>query len=72
MKSTDVSRMLPEGGGILHETSFPDLKMVVAGPGRKIARRNAKLRLVAVPVLDVHVGAHGQRMIRASTSHMLV
>ena len=61
MKSADVSRMFPEGGGVLREADFPNFEIVVAGPGRKIGRSSAKLKLVAVPVLDVHAGAHGQR-----------
>ncbi|MGA7919527.1 MAG: S24 family peptidase [Candidatus Acidiferrales bacterium] len=61
MKSADVSRMFPEGGGVLREADFPNFEIVVAGPVRKFGRFSAKLKLVAVPVLDVHAGAHGQR-----------
>ena len=61
MRSVDVSHMFPEGGGVLREADFPNFEIVVAGPGRKIGRSSAKLKLVAVPVLDVHAGAHGQR-----------
>lgn len=61
MKSADVSRMFPEGGGILRETSFPDFEIVVAGGGKKLTKNKAKTKLVAVPVLDVHAGAHGEK-----------
>jgi hypothetical protein len=29
MKSADVSRMFPEGGGVLREASFPDFEIVI-------------------------------------------
>jgi SOS-response transcriptional repressor LexA len=61
MKSADVSRMFPEGGGIMREANFPDFEIVVAGGGHKVAKARAKTKLVAVPVLDVHAGAHGEK-----------
>jgi SOS-response transcriptional repressor LexA len=61
MKSADLSRMFPEGGGILREANFPDFEIVVAGGGKKIAKAKSKTKLVAVPVLDVHAGTHGRR-----------
>ena len=59
MKSTDVSRMFPEGGGVLREAKFPDFDFVVADGRKKITKVKAKAKLVVVPVLDVHAGSHG-------------
>src|SRR5271154_4286718 len=62
MKSADLSRMAPEGEGILHRADFPDFEIVVAGSGVK--RRTppkVKAKLVAIPVLSVHAGSHGEK-----------
>jgi SOS-response transcriptional repressor LexA len=63
LKSSDLSRMFPEGSGILHKEDFPDFEIVVAGSGGKRAasRIKAKAKLVALPVLAVHAGTHGAK-----------
>ena len=57
LKSADLSRMFPEGSGVLHKTDFPDFEIVGAGSGGK--RGKTKAKLVALPVLAVHAGTHG-------------
>jgi SOS-response transcriptional repressor LexA len=57
LKSADLSRMFPEGSGVLHKADFPDFEIVVAGSGGK--RVKTKAKLVALPVLAVHAGTHG-------------
>jgi SOS-response transcriptional repressor LexA len=62
LKSADLSRMFPEGSGVLHKADFPDFEIVVAGSGGKRARTaKVKAKLVALPVLAVHAGAHGAK-----------
>jgi SOS-response transcriptional repressor LexA len=61
LKSSDLSRMFPEGSGVLHESGFPDFEIVAAGSGRKRAAAQTKTKLVAIPVLAVHAGTHGAK-----------
>jgi SOS-response transcriptional repressor LexA len=58
-KSSDLSRMLPEGHGVLREAAFPDFEIVVAGNRKKNTASGPKPRLVAVPVLAAHIATHG-------------
>jgi SOS-response transcriptional repressor LexA len=60
LKSADLSRMFPEGS-VLHKADFPDFEIVVAGSGGKRAASKVKAKLVALPVLAVHAGAHGAK-----------
>jgi SOS-response transcriptional repressor LexA len=62
LKSSDLSRMFPEGSGVLHKADFPDFEIVVAGSGGKRASKlKTKAKLVAIPVLAVHAGTHGAK-----------
>lgn len=61
LKSADLSRMFPEGSGVLHKADFPDFEIVVAGSGRKRSAPKGKAKLVALPVLAVHAGTHGAK-----------
>jgi SOS-response transcriptional repressor LexA len=63
LKSVDLSRLFPEGGGsLLHKADFPDFEIVMAGAGGKRSGAKApKKKLVAIPVLDVHAGTHGEK-----------
>jgi SOS-response transcriptional repressor LexA/DNA-binding XRE family transcriptional regulator len=60
-KSTDLSRMFPEGHGELRSAKFPELEIVAAGGHKRIAKIPEKTRLVAIPVLTVHAGTHGHK-----------
>jgi len=62
LKSADLSRMFPQGAGVLDKVDFPDFEIVVAGSGgKRTPVAKIKPRLVAIPVLAVHAGAHGER-----------
>jgi DNA-binding XRE family transcriptional regulator len=61
LKSADLSRMFPPGAGVLHKVDFPDFEIVVAGSGKKRAVPKIKAKLVAIPVLTVHAGTHGEK-----------
>jgi transcriptional regulator with XRE-family HTH domain len=61
LKSADLSRMFPQGAGVLDKVNFPDFEIVVAGSGKKRLTPKIKASLVALPVLAVHAGAHGER-----------
>lgn len=59
---SDVGQMSPAGPPILQKKAWPDLEIVRAGSGALRKKRNgiAKVKLVAIPLLDVHAGAIGQ------------
>jgi SOS-response transcriptional repressor LexA len=61
LKSADLSRMFPQGKPLLHRTDLPAFEIVIAGSGEKRAVANAKTKLIAIPVLDVHAGTHGAK-----------
>src|SRR6202041_2505440 len=54
LKSADVSRMFPEGSGVLRKADYPDFEIVIAGSGGKRSATKTKAKLVAIPVLAVH------------------
>ncbi len=58
-KSSDVSKVMPEGRSILHKSSFPDFEIVAAGSHKKHSNAIRKARLVAIPVLAAHAATHG-------------
>jgi len=60
LKSSNIMRLLPEGKRIFPKSVFPDFDIVVAGSGRKFKSKK-KTQLVAVPLLSVHAGAHGEK-----------
>jgi len=60
LKSSDVIRALPAQKRVFPKSPFPDFDIVVAGSGGKI-RSKKKSRLVAIPLLTVHAGAHGEK-----------
>jgi SOS-response transcriptional repressor LexA len=60
LKSADVIRALPAEKRVFPKSSFPDFDIVVAGSGGKI-RSKKKSRLVAIPLLTVHAGTHGEK-----------
>jgi transcriptional regulator with XRE-family HTH domain len=59
LKSSDLSRMLPEAKGGRDKAQFPDFEIVVAGSGARRAVAKIKAELVAIPVLNAHAGSHG-------------
>jgi hypothetical protein len=59
LKSSDIIRALPVKKEVFPKSSFPDFDIVVAGSGKKAQCK--KTKLVAVPLLDIHAGAHGER-----------
>src|SRR5258706_5387581 len=59
LKSSDVIRALPLDKRLFPKSTFPDFDIVVAGSGGKL-RSKKKTQLVAIPLLAVHAGAHGQ------------
>jgi SOS-response transcriptional repressor LexA len=61
MKTADLSRMFPAGAGVLEKVEFPDFEIVIAGSGKKRAAVKRKTKLVAIPVLAVHAGTHGEK-----------
>jgi SOS-response transcriptional repressor LexA len=58
-KSSDLSKMVPEGRRILRKSVFPDFDLVVAGSHRKNNSASPKPRLVAIPLLAAHAATHG-------------
>ena len=58
-KSSDLSRMIPEGRGILRKSNFPVFEIVAAGSHKKNGHALQKARLVAIPVLAAHAATHG-------------
>ncbi len=62
-KSSDLSKMVPEGGSVLRKSIFPDFDIVVAGShsAKKNGNGVPKPRLVAIPVLGAHAATHGSR-----------
>jgi SOS-response transcriptional repressor LexA len=60
LKSSDVLRALPESKRLFPKSVFPDFDIVVAGSGAK-TRSKKKTQLVAIPLLAVHAGAHGEK-----------
>src|SRR6202051_4414770 len=58
-KTSDLSKMLPEGHGIMRKAAFPDFEIVVAGSHKKKNPVGPKARLVAIPVLAAHAATHG-------------
>ena len=61
LKSSDLSRMFPEGSGDPHKSDFPDFEIVTAGSGRKRSTARTRTKLVAIPVLAVQAGTHGAK-----------
>src|SRR3979490_2294670 len=59
LKSSDVIRALPLDKRLFPKSAFPDFDIVVAGSGGKI-RSKKKTQLVAIPLLAVHAGTHGE------------
>jgi SOS-response transcriptional repressor LexA len=60
LKSSNVIRVLPKDKRIFPKSAFPDFDIVVAGSGAK-ARSQRKTQLVAIPLLGVHAGTHGEK-----------
>jgi SOS-response transcriptional repressor LexA len=60
LKSADVMRALPIDKRLFPKSAFPDFDIVVAGSGGKI-RSKKKTQLVAIPLLSVHAGTHGEK-----------
>jgi SOS-response transcriptional repressor LexA len=58
-KASDLSKMLPEGHGLMRKAAFPDFEIVVAGSHKKKNHLVPKARLVAIPVLAAHAATHG-------------
>jgi len=60
LKSSHVMQVLPNEKRIFPKSAFPDFDIVVAGSGAKV-RSPKKTQLVAIPLLSVHAGAHGEK-----------
>ena len=60
LKSSNVIRVLPNDKRIFPKSAFPDFDIVVAGSGAKV-RSQRKTQLVAIPLLKVHAGTHGEK-----------
>jgi len=60
LKSSNVIRVLPKDKRIFPKSAFPDFDIVVAGSGNKV-RSHKKTQLVAIPLLGVHAGTHGEK-----------
>lgn len=60
LKSSDLSRMFPEGRSPLYRAKFPDFDVVVAGSGKRKVDNGKRVKLVAVPLLPVHAGTRGE------------
>ena len=60
LKSSDVSRMFPDGRSSLYRARFPDFEVVVAGSSKRKIDNGKKAKLVAVPLLPVHAGTRGE------------
>jgi SOS-response transcriptional repressor LexA len=59
LRSADISRMVPQGRGVLDKAQHPEFEIVVAGSGKK-TKPSTKIKLVAIPVLAVHAGTRGE------------
>jgi SOS-response transcriptional repressor LexA len=59
LKSSNVISALPKDKRVFPKSTFPDFDIVVAGSGSKI-RSEKKTQLVAIPLLNVRAGAHGE------------
>ena len=59
LNSSKIMRVLPQEKRIFPKSIFPDFDIVVAGSGSK-ARSHKKTKLVAIPLLSVLAGAHGE------------
>src|SRR5580692_9089711 len=60
LKSSNIMRVLPKDKRVFPKSSFPDFDIVVAGSGNKV-RSQKKTQLVAIPLLGVHAGTHGEK-----------
>lgn len=60
LKSSDVRRALATEKKISLKLEFPDFEVVVAGSDAR-AHASKKPRLVAIPLLGVYAGAHGEK-----------
>jgi SOS-response transcriptional repressor LexA len=60
LKTSHVMQVLPHEKKLFPKSAFPDFDIVVAGSGAK-ARSPKKTQLVAIPLLSVHAGAHGEK-----------
>ena len=58
LKSSELSRMMPEAETVRSKADFPDFEIVVAGSGAKRAAAKIKAEF-AIPVLNAHAGSHG-------------
>src|SRR5665213_2837407 len=59
LKTSDVKRTALAGKSLFPKSSFPDFDIVVPGSGKKAQAK--KTQVVAIPLLNVHAGAHGER-----------
>jgi SOS-response transcriptional repressor LexA len=60
-RGSDLSKMIPQGSGVLKKVAFPDFEIVVAGNRKKGALGNPKSKLVAIPVLSAVAATHGSK-----------
>ncbi len=60
LKSSEVVRALPRDKRLFPKSFFPDFDIVVAGSGAK-ARSEKKTQLVAIPLLGISAGTHGEK-----------
>src|ERR1700719_4356335 len=60
LKSSNVIRVLPKDKRIFPKSAVPDFDIVVAGSSNKV-RSKKKPQLVAIPLLGVHAGTHGEK-----------
>jgi SOS-response transcriptional repressor LexA len=60
LNSSTIMRVLPEEKRIFPKSVFPDFDIVVAGSGLK-TRSVKKSKLVAIPLLSLRAGAHGEK-----------
>ncbi len=59
LKSSDLMRFLPKAKRTYSRSRYPDFDIVVAGSGNKTLSQK-KTRLVAIPLLSVQAGSHGE------------
>lgn len=57
LRTADVMRVLPAARHRLQETRFPNLRVVHAGGGKRVATAD----FVAIPLLPVHAGTPGEQ-----------
>ena len=60
LKKSNVLRVRTENRKLFPKSTFPDFDIVFAGSGTR-TRSNKKTRLVAIPLLGVHAGTHGEK-----------